>query len=96
MEFLKCGFELNRDLFYYVIQEGREVDFIFFGEEFIQVLWEFYFGNEKCEFFLLVNVVNEMGIEKMMLVIWERYLVEGIKIGEKSIRVVLFEEWVLW
>lgn len=59
-------------------------------------MWEFYFGNEKCEFFLLVNVVNEMGIEKMMLVIWERYLVEGIKIGEKSIRVVLFEEWVLW
>lgn len=41
-ELLKRGLEPNRDLFYYVTQEGREVDFILPGEELIQVSWELH------------------------------------------------------
>ncbi len=43
-----------------------------------------------------MNAADETGIEKMTLVTWERYPAEGIKIGEKSIRVVPLEEWALW
>ncbi|MBP1912641.1 ATP-binding protein [Thermococcus stetteri] len=94
-ELIKRGLEPNRDLFYYVTQEGREVDFILPGEELIQVSWKVHPGNEKRELSPLVNAADETGIEKLTLVTWERYPAESIKIGEKSIRVVPLEEWAL-
>ncbi|MDI3475749.1 MAG: uncharacterized protein PWQ79_481 [Thermococcaceae archaeon] len=92
-ELLKRGLEPNRDLFYYVTQSGKEVDFILPGEELIQVSWELHPGNEKRELSALVDAADETGIEKLTLITWEQYPVEEVKVGEKNIRVVPFEEW---
>ena len=91
-ELLKAGLEPNEELFFYVTESKREVDFIIPGKELIQVTWRLSQDNEGRELSSLLEASAETGIEELTVVTWADR--KTLKIGGKTVQVIPLDKWV--
>jgi predicted AAA+ superfamily ATPase len=96
MELVKRGYEPNRELFYYRTRNNREVDFILKKGTVVQELMQVSYetanrDTEQREIKALIEAGQELGVEKMTVLTWDRR--KEVKKDSQTISFVPLWEW---
>jgi len=97
-EFLKRGFEVNKNLFYYKTKNNKEVDFLVKkgkGSDFlIQVCYNIdSLKTEEREITALIGASKELSCDNLILITWDREEIKEFK--GKTIQYIPLWKWLL-